>query len=102
MKLLFTVWNLRNIRTTNDTITVIWNVASNCGGVVTFFVTLTTTNGTVLASVAIRNFLQFTFTDLMSNTSYNITVLGANEFGNGTITWINVITGMIPQDNESM
>ncbi|XP_065914326.1 uncharacterized protein [Dysidea avara] len=88
-----------NTRTTNATITVMWDVAI-CSGIVTYYVTLSDANGTVITSVAIRNFLQFTFTDLMSNTSYAVTVLGANEFGNGTAEMTIVTTGALPQDNE--
>ena len=76
-----------------------WDVAI-CSGIVTYYVTLSDANGTVITSVAIRNFLQFTFTDLMSNTSYAVTVLGANEFGNGTAEMTIVTTGALPQDNE--
>ena len=78
------------------------DTAGICSGLVTYFVTISNANGIVVASVAIRNFLQFTFTDLMSNTSYAVTVLGANEFGNGTTEMINVITGAVPQDSEGI
>ena len=101
--MLFTVSNLRNTRATNDTITVRWDDnAGICSGLVTYFITISNAGGTALASVAIRNFLQFTFTDLMNNTSYAVTVLGANEFGNGTIEMINVTTGVVPQDSEGI
>ena len=80
-----------------------WDDAAGiCSGLVTYFVTISTADETVLASVAIRNYLQFTFTDLMSNTSYKVTVLGANEFGNGTVTMINVTTGAVQIDREGI
>ena len=96
-KILFTVRNLINARATNDTITVTWDAADICSGIVTYFVKISTANGTLLVSASIRNYLQFTFTDLMSNASYTITVIGANEFGNGTITVLDVTTGAVPQ-----
>ena len=56
----------------------------------------------MLATVAIRNYLQFPFTDLMSNTSYAITVTSANELGNGTVTVLDVTTVAVPQDSEGV
>ena len=38
----------------------------------------------------------------MSNTSYTISVTGANEFGNGTITMLDVTTRAVPQDSEGI
>ena len=101
-KILFTVSNLINTRTTNDTITIMWDAADICSGIVTYFVTLSSANGTVLASVAIRNYLQFTFTDLISNASYSITMIGANELGNGTVSVLYVTTGAVPRDSEGI
>ena len=92
--------NLRNTRTTHDTTAVRWDdTAAICSGLVTYFVTISNSDGTTLVSVAIR---QFTFTDLMNNTSYSITVLGANEFGNRTTEMKNVTTGAVPQDSEGI
>jgi len=74
-----------------------WDSTEICEGIVTYFITLSTPSETVLASVAIKNFMQFTFIDLMSSTSYVITMVGANEFGNGTSTTIIVTTGEVLQ-----
>jgi len=91
------VKNLRNICTTNDTVTIGWNHDQNlfsCGAV-TYFVTIVSVQDEVLASMDTPN-LQITFVDLMAGTPYNIVVLAGNRAGNGTIATSNTTTTEVP------
>ena len=77
-----------------------WDVADDNSRNATYYITLFTVNGVVLYSVAIENIAQITFSDLMSNTTYTVSVIGTYGYGNGTVAAINVTTGVAPLDNE--
>jgi len=86
--------NLRATEITPDTITVMWDaVTGPC--LITYNVVISTSNGNFLDSFVVR-MDRYTFTDLMSNTSYTITVSAGNQHGDGRAAAINVTTGVIP------
>ena len=88
------VRNLSITEITHDTIVVMWDaVPDRC--VITYNVTISTANGHLIDSFVIRS-NQFTFMDLMSNTSYIVTVFAANQHGDGRTATINVTTGLVP------
>ncbi|XP_065915845.1 adhesion G protein-coupled receptor L4-like isoform X2 [Dysidea avara] len=86
------IMNLRTTEITHDTITVEWDAVDGpC--FITYNVAISTANGHLIDSFVVRVY-QFTFMDLMSNTSYIVTVSAANQHGNGRTATINVTTGL--------
>jgi len=86
--------NLRATEITPDTITTMWDaITGPC--LITYNVVISTANGNLLNSFVVR-MDQYTFTGLMNNTSYAITVSAGNQHGDGRGAAINVTTGGIP------
>ena len=86
------VRNLRTTEITHDTIAVEWDAVDGpC--FITYNVAILTAYGNLIDSFVVR-VNQFTFMDLMSNTSYMVTVSAANQHGDGRTTSINVTTGL--------
>ena len=79
--------------TTFSEITIKWSATTTlyCTKTLQYYVSISLHNGTTVNSSSTEN-LQVTFSQLDNGTFYQVTILAANEIGNGTATTINVTT----------
>ena len=79
--------------TTFSQITIKWSAATTlyCTKTLQYYVSISLDNETTVNSTSTEN-LQVTFSGLDNGTLYQVTILAANEAGNGTATTINVTT----------
>ena len=74
-------------------ITIKWSAATTlyCTKTLQYYVSISLDNETTVDSTSTEN-VQVTFSQLDNGTLYQITILAANEAGNGTATTIDVFT----------
>jgi len=91
------VANLRSTSKTTNTITVVWDPADSpyCGPVLYYNVTIVNSDDVSDTSIAETIKSTIKFSNLISDTTYNISMAAVNRAGTGPTSTISVITPVV-------
>ena len=97
------VTNLTSTTFSVDTITVTWDVANspNCGTTCYSVMISSDEHSNIMNAIMTVTELTATFTDLMSDTNYNITVTPYNRVAAGNTTTVIVRTSPVPTQSNN-